>query len=52
VSVGDGFPDQFGDVDDEIGFGLAGVERRADLADTDTDDVVQPPSRPTAQLSG
>ena len=38
-----GFPDQLGDVDDEIGFGLAGAAGRADLADTDADDVVQPP---------
>jgi hypothetical protein len=43
VSVGDRFPDQLGDIDDEIGFGLAWVARRSDLADTDADDVVQPP---------
>jgi hypothetical protein len=28
---GDGFPDQLGDVDDQIGPGLAGITGRADL---------------------
>jgi hypothetical protein len=34
-SVGDRFPDQLGDIDDEIGLWLFGVDRRTDLADTD-----------------
>jgi hypothetical protein len=36
ASVGDLFPDQFGDVEHEVGFALAGIVGRAYLADTDT----------------
>jgi hypothetical protein len=43
ASVGDGFPYQLGDIDDEIGSGLTLVARCANLADADADDVVQPP---------
>ena len=43
VSAGDGFPDQLGDIDDQIGSGLAGIAGRADLAGAHADGVVQPP---------
>ena len=43
--VRDGFPDEFGDVDDEIRFFLARIAGRADLADGDADDVVEPAVR-------
>ena len=42
VSVGDGFPDQLGDIDDQIRSGLTWIARIANLAGTDADDVVQP----------
>jgi hypothetical protein len=38
----DGFPDQVGDIDDQIGSGLAGTTGCASLASAHTDDVVQP----------
>lgn len=41
VSVGDQFPDQLGDVDHQIGPGLTWIARCADLADRDTDNIVQ-----------
>ena len=43
ASVGDGFPDQLGDVEHEIGLGLIGIDRRAYLAYADADDVVEAP---------
>jgi hypothetical protein len=42
LSVGDGFPDQLGDIDDEIRSFLIGIAGRAYLADTGADGVVQP----------
>ena len=42
ASVGDGFPDQLGDIDDEIRSGLPGIAGDADLAHADADDVIQP----------
>src|SRR5215469_17392756 len=42
VSVGDGFPDQFGDIDDEIRSLLARVSGCTDLAADGADDVVEP----------
>src|SRR6188472_1219074 len=41
--VGDWFPDQLGDVEDEIGLPLVQICLRAHLADTDTDGVVESP---------
>ena len=41
--VGDWFPDQLGDVEDEIGLGLVRICLRAHLADTDADGVVESP---------
>src|SRR5215467_6754753 len=43
MSVGDWFPDQLGDIDDQIRSGLGWVTGRADLAIADADDIVQPP---------
>jgi hypothetical protein len=49
--VRDGFPDEFGDVDDEIRFFLIRIAGRADLADADADDVVEPAVRlPVGQV--
>ena len=42
MSFGDGFPDQLGNIDDEIRSGLTWIAGGADLAGTDADDVVQP----------
>ena len=42
VSAGNGFPDKFGDIDDEIGFVLIWVCRCANLAGTGADDVIEP----------
>ena len=42
VSAGDRFPDQLGDIDDQIGSGLAGIAGRAYLAGAHPDGVVQP----------
>ena len=42
ASFGDGFPDQLGNIDDEIRSGLTWIAGSADLAGTDADDVVQP----------
>ena len=36
-------PDELGHVDDEIGALPVGIERRADLANTDAHDVIEPP---------
>jgi hypothetical protein len=41
ASVGDGFPDQLGNVEHEIGLGLIGIDRRAYLAFADADDVIE-----------
>ena len=43
MSVGDGFPDQFGDIDDKIGSGLVWIAGCADLPHADTDNIVEPP---------
>ena len=42
MPAGDGFPDQLGDIDNQIGSGLAWIARRADLAGAHADGVVQP----------
>ncbi len=42
ASFGDGFPDQLGNIDDEIRSGLTWIAGGEDLAGTDADDVVQP----------
>jgi hypothetical protein len=41
TSFGDRFPDQFGDVDDEVRAALIRVVRGADLANADTYDIVE-----------
>src|SRR6266853_4819195 len=41
-SAGDGFPDQLGNIDDEIRGRLTWIAGCADLAGADADDVVQP----------
>ena len=43
ASVGDGFPDQLGNVENEIGLGLVGIYRRAYLAFTYADSVIEAP---------
>ena len=42
MSVGDWFPDQLGDIDDQIGSGLTWIAGCADLPGADTDNIVQP----------
>ena len=56
ASIGDGFPDPLGEIDDKIGFGLTGIAGRADLADGHADGVIQPgepraPGTPTGTAS-
>jgi hypothetical protein len=45
VSVGDGFPDQLGHIDDQIGFSLTWIAWSTDLPGADADHVVQPTIR-------
>jgi len=45
ASVGDGFPDQLGDIDDQIRFLMICATGCADLANADTDHVVEPTVR-------
>ena len=42
-AVRDRFPDQLGDVEDEVGLRLPGVRGRANLADADAHRIVEPP---------
>src|SRR5919204_5543114 len=41
ASVGDWLPDQFGDIEDEVGFGLFGFGRSAHFPNAHTDGVVE-----------
>ena len=44
-SVGDGLPDQFGDIDDQTGSGMGWIPGYPDLAGAHADGVVQPAVR-------